>query len=193
MKFCSECGSEFPSLTADGRSAARRLVCGGCGTTQFRNPKLVACCIAEWQGQVLLCRRTIEPGVGLWTLPGGYVEASEPIQLAAARAAREGACATVDDLQLFRVYNLPKFNEVIVVFRGTLRDGHCAVGEETSEVTLIPKRDLPWDQLAFESTRAALHDYATRRWQPTYASPVEDLVWLQPPKPRTPAPLRRVR
>jgi len=192
MKFCSECGSELPSLTADGRSAARRLVCGGCGMTHFRNPKLVACCIAEWQGQVLLCRRTIEPGVGLWTLPGGYVEASEPIQLAAAREAREEACATVDDLQLFRVYNLPKFNEVIVVFRGTLRDGRCAVGEETSEVTLFPKRDLPWDQLAFESTRAALHDYATRRWQSTYASPVEDLVWLQPPKLRTPAPLRRV-
>ena len=193
MKFCSECGSQFLSTATEARGAAQRLVCGGCGTTHFRNPKLVASCIAEWQGQVLLCRRTIEPGAGLWTLPGGYVEASEPIQLAAAREAREEACATVDDLQLFRVYNLPKFNEVIVVFRGTLRDGRCAVGEESSEVTLFPKRDLPWDQLAFESTRAALHDYATRRWQSTYASPVEDLVWLQPPKLRPPAPLRRVR
>jgi ADP-ribose pyrophosphatase YjhB (NUDIX family) len=193
MKFCSECGDRFPATATEARGPAPRLVCGGCGTTHFRNPKLVACCIAEWQGQVLLCRRTIEPGAGLWTLPGGYVEASEPIQLAAARETREEACATVDDLQLFRVYNLPKYNEVIVVFRGTLRDGRCAVGEETSEVTLFPKRDLPWDQLAFESTRAALHDYATRRWQSTYASPVEDLVWLQPPEPRTATPLRRAR
>jgi ADP-ribose pyrophosphatase YjhB (NUDIX family) len=192
MKYCSECGSPFLSKASDGRGPAQRQVCGGCGTTHFRNPKLVACCIAEWQGQVLLCRRTIEPGVGLWTLPGGYVEASEPIQLAAAREAREEARATVDDLQLFRVYNLPKFNEVIVVFRGSLRDGRCEVGEESSEVMLFPKRDLPWDQLAFESTRAALHDYATRRWQSTYASPVEDLVWLQPPKLRPPT-LRRVR
>jgi len=193
MKFCSECGSAGLRAAHDARGLAQRITCGACGTTHFRNPKLVACCIAEWQGQVLLCRRGIEPGIGLWTLPGGYVEACEPIQAAAAREAREEARATVDDLCLFRVYNLPKFNEVIAVFRGTLRDGRCAVGEESSEVALFPKRDLPWDGLAFESARAALHDYATRRWQSTYASPVEDLVWLQPPPQRAPAPLRRVR
>lgn len=195
MKFCSECGQAVAPrpVASDARAIATRLTCAGCGTTHFSNPKLVAACIAEWQGQVLLCRRTIEPGLGLWTLPGGYVEASEPIQAAAAREAREEARATVDDLCLFRVYNLPKFNEMIAVFRGTLRDGRCAVGEETSEVALFPKRDLPWDELAFESTRAALHAYATRRWQPTYASPVEDLVWLQPPRSCAPAQLQRVR
>ena len=92
----------------------------------------------------------------------------------------------VDDLALYRVYNLPKFNEIVAVFRGTLREGRCAVGEETQEVALWNKRDLPWDALAFESSRAALHDFATQRWQPVYASPVQDLVWLQPsvPKPR---------
>jgi ADP-ribose pyrophosphatase YjhB (NUDIX family) len=193
MKFCSDCGSPSLSTTTDARGVAQRIRCGGCGATHYRNPKLVSCCIAEWQGQVLLCRRTIEPGIGLWSLPGGYVEASEPIQAAAAREAREEAGATVDDLCLFRVYNLPKFNEVIAVFRGTLRDGRCAVGEECSEVALFPKRELPWEQMAFESNRAALHDYATRRWQSTYASPVEDLVWLQPPGARAPAPLRTVR
>lgn len=191
MKFCSECGAPELASTGDGRGA-QRFDCRRCGTRHFRNPKLVACCIAEWNGQVLLCRRSIEPGKGLWSLPGGYVEASEPIQAAAAREAREEAHATVDDLCLFRVYNLPRFNEVIAVFRGQLRDGRCAVGDETSEVALFPKRDLPWEQLAFESSRAALHDYATRRWQATYASPVEDLVWLQPPKLRMPA-LRGVR
>jgi ADP-ribose pyrophosphatase YjhB (NUDIX family) len=193
MKFCSECGA---SIAASGRPSATppaRYRCSGCGVTHFRNPRIVACCIAEWQGQVLLCRRAIEPSFGLWTLPGGYVEASEPIQQAAAREALEEAMATVDELALFRVYNLPKYNEVITVFRGTLRDGRCAVGEETSEVALFPRRDLPWDTLAFESTRAALHDYATRRWQPVHASPVEDLTWLQPPPVatrRAPPPTR---
>ncbi len=52
----------------------------------------------------------------------------------------------------------------------------------------------PWDALAFESSRAALHDFATQRWQPVYASPVQDLVWLQPsvPKPRAAAAARPV-
>lgn len=174
MKFCSDCGAAL--------SAGPAFHCSDCGRTHFVNPRLVATCLAEWQGHVLLCRRAIEPALGLWSLPGGYVEASEPIQSAAERETREEACAVVDDLALFRVYNLPKYNEVIAVFRGTLREGRFAVGEETSEVRLFPKRDLPWEELAFASTRAALHDYATRRWQRTYASPVEDLVWLAPPR-----------
>lgn len=173
MKFCSNCGAELVTSIP--------LTCTACGITHYVNPRLVAVCLAEWQSQVLLCRRAIEPAIGLWALPGGYVERSEPIQAAAERETREEACATVDDLALYRVYNLPKFNEVIAVFRGTLREGRFAVGAETSEVRLFPKRDLPWDELAFASTRAALQDYATRRWQPTYASPVEDLVWLPVP------------
>lgn len=181
MKYCSECAGPLARSRSAPTSHATRFHCARCGANHFSNPRIVATCIAEWQGQVLLCRRSIEPAAGLWGLPGGYVEASEPIQLAAAREALEEAQATVDDLALFRVYNLPRFNEVIVVFRGTLRHGRCAAGDETSEVGLFARRDLPWDELAFESTRAALHEYATRRWQPIYASPVEDLIWLQPP------------
>jgi ADP-ribose pyrophosphatase YjhB (NUDIX family) len=189
MKFCSECGATGLVGRSDGPSLPQHLRCEACGTRHFRNPRVVAACLAEWNGQVLLCRRAIEPGIGLWALPGGYVEASEPLQVAAAREAREEAQAIVDDLYLFRVYNLPRFNEVVAVFRGTLRDGRCAAGDETQDVALFPKRDLPWDCLALESSRAALHAYATRRWQSTYASPVEDLVWLQPPQMR-PAALR---
>ena len=182
MKFCSECGSDKiePLRLAEGTGSHFR--CERCEHVHFVNPRLVACVLAEWQGQVLLTRRAIEPCHGLWALPGGYVEASEPVQSAAEREVREEALAIVDELALFRLYNLPKFNEVIAVFRGSLREGRFGIGAETSEARLFPKRDLPWDSLAFESTRAALHDYATRRWQPTYASPVEDLVWLQSPR-----------
>jgi ADP-ribose pyrophosphatase YjhB (NUDIX family) len=187
MKYCSDCGSAELAATDDGRGTVRRFDCRRCGARHACNPRLMACCIAECNGQVLLCRRAAEPGPGLWALPGAYVEACEPLQAAAARGARQEAGAVVDELALFRVYNLPKFNEVIAVFRGALRDGRFAAGGEARAAALFPKRDLPWDQLALESSRAALHDYATRRWQATYASPVEDLVWLQPPKLRMPA------
>jgi len=194
MKFCSDCGSIDLHAEMDAQGTTLRYRCGRCHATHYRNPRVVAACLAEWQGQVLLCRRGIEPGLGLWGLPGGYVEAGEPLQAAAARETLEEARAVVDDLALYRVYNLPKFNEIVAVFRGTLREGRCAVGEETQEVALWNKRDLPWDALAFESSRAALHDFATQRWQPVYASPVQDLVWLQPsvPKPRAAAAARPV-
>lgn len=179
MKFCSECGSG--TMRAErSNGISRRLVCEACGATHFSNPKLVVACVAEWQGSVLLCRRAIEPRLGLWALPGGYVEAGESIQSAAAREVREEANAVVDDIALYRIYNLPKFNEVVAVFRGQLREGRFSAGDETSEAQLFGKRTLPWDTIAFESTRAALNDFATQRWQPAYSPPVQDLVWLAP-------------
>ena len=194
MKFCSDCGSIDLHAELDAHGTTLRYRCGRCQTTHYRNPRLVAVCLAEWQGQVLLCRRGIDPGQGLWTLPGGYVEAGEPLQAAAARETLEEAHAVVDELALYRVYNLPKFNEVVTVFRGTLREGRFAAGEETLEASLWNKRDLPWDALAFEYSRAALHDFAMQRWQAVYASPVQDLVWLQPsvPKLRTGAVARSI-
>lgn len=180
MKFCSDCGSIDLRATLDAKGQALRYQCGRCGTTHWRNPRVVAVCLAEWHGQALLCKRAIEPGAGRWTLPGGYVEAGEALQVAAARETLEEARAVVDDLALFRVYNLPKFNEIIAVFRGTLREGRYAAGEECSDAALWSKRDLPWDALAFEYVRAALQDFAMQRWQPIYASPVQDLVWMPP-------------
>jgi ADP-ribose pyrophosphatase YjhB (NUDIX family) len=175
VKFCSECGS--PELRSESSAReAGRLDCAACGAVHYRSPTPVVACIAEWHGQVLLCRRDIEPCRGLWGLPGGYVEQSEPIQRAAEREMREEACAVVDDLALYRVYNLPRFNEVVFVFRGSLREGRFGVGDETLEAALFAKRDLPWKELAFESTRAALTDYASQRWQPAQAPAVADLA-----------------
>lgn len=190
MKFCSDCGSIDVHGAVDAHGQILRYQCRRCGATHYRSPRLVAVCVAEWHGQVLLCRRAIDPGVGLWTLPGGYVEAGEPLQAAAARETLEEARAIVDDLALYRVYNLPKFNEVVAVFRGTLREGRFAAGDETAEAALWSKRDLPWSALAFEYARAALQDFAMQRWQPVYATPVQDLLWLPP---CTPAAAQRAR
>jgi ADP-ribose pyrophosphatase YjhB (NUDIX family) len=179
MKYCNECGAVL--CPAAGPQILKSLRCERCGTTHAQRPTLIASCIAEWQGQVLLCRREHAPQAGLWNLPGGYVEAGEAVQAAAARETREEAQATVDDLALFRIYNLPRQNQVVAVFRGNLRDGRFAAGAESTAAALFPKRDLPWGEFAFEADRAALQDCATRRWQPAQTSPVEDLIWLQPP------------
>ena len=57
-----------------------RTVCGDCGTIHYQNPKIVVGCLPEWQGHVLLCKRAIEPRLGLWTLPAGFLENGETIE-----------------------------------------------------------------------------------------------------------------
>ena len=63
----------------------RHSVCAGCGFVDFRGPKLVAGCLIVSDGKVLLLRRGIEPQLGKWTFPGGYVDLGETPEQAALR------------------------------------------------------------------------------------------------------------
>ena len=54
-----------------------RLVCDSCGFIRYENPKIVVGSVATWEGRILLCRRSIEPQAGFWTLPAGFLELHE--------------------------------------------------------------------------------------------------------------------
>ena len=84
MKFCSECGAKV-AATFDSSDQKERLVCSGCGTVHYENPKILVVCAASWEGRLLFCRRAHEPGRGLWMLPGGFMENGETLQQAAVR------------------------------------------------------------------------------------------------------------
>jgi NADH pyrophosphatase NudC (nudix superfamily) len=76
MKFCPECGASDLTPIVPSTAHSVGWNCRACGQSHYHSPKLVAVCLAEWQGRVLLCRRATEPNIGQWTLPGGYVNAS---------------------------------------------------------------------------------------------------------------------
>ncbi|MEE4465682.1 NUDIX hydrolase, partial [Azotobacter chroococcum] len=94
MKFCSQCGGPLNWQIPSGDHRPR-FVCPACHTVHYQNPRIVAGCLPLWDGQVLLCRRAIEPRRGFWTLPGGFMENDETMQQAAARETLEEACARV--------------------------------------------------------------------------------------------------
>ena len=50
----------------------------------------------EHEGQLLLCRRAIEPCRGLWTVPAGFLEMGESTAAGAARETWEEANARVE-------------------------------------------------------------------------------------------------
>lgn len=133
-----------------------RFVCTSCGTIHYQNPKIVAGCLLVWQEKVLLCKRAIEPRHGYWTLPAGFMENRESILEGAAREAIEEANAYSDDLKLFGLFNLPRISQVYILYRGTLKDGATSAGEESLEVGLFKKEDIPWDDLAFPIVSAGL-------------------------------------
>ena len=158
MKFCSECGAEVELIIPDADNRHRH-VCIECNTIHYKNPKIVAGCIVEWDNQILLCKRAIEPQYGLWTLPAGFMENGESTHQAAIRETWEEARAPVKILDLYMVINLPHVDQVYMMYRSELQSRTYASGEESLEVELYSEKDIPWDLLAFPVIRETLRYY----------------------------------
>jgi len=167
MKFCSECANPVTQRVPAGDTRLR-YVCDHCGTVHYQNPNIVAGCLPIWNEQVLLCRRAIAPREGYWTLPAGFMENGETLEQAARRETEEEACARVQQLALYTVFDLPHINQVHVFFRAELADLDFAVGEESLEVRLFAFADIPWEELAFPTVGRTLEyflaDRAERRF-----------------------------
>jgi ADP-ribose pyrophosphatase YjhB (NUDIX family) len=158
INFCSHCGAEVEQKIPQGESLLR-AVCAVCQTIHYQNPKIVAGCIPEWEGKILLCRRAIEPRSGFWTFPAGFMELGESVEEAATRETLEEANATVIIHSLHGIFSLPHVSQVYVVYRATLQNLDFGPGEESLDVQLTSLEDIPWEHLAFPVIRESLFRY----------------------------------
>ena len=108
-----------------------RFVCTNCHMVHYKNPLLVLGCVPEWQNRILLCRRAIEPRLGFWTVPAGFMENGETMQEAAARECQEEAMARVEVGSLLAVVSVTRANQVHVMFRAKLLEPKFAPGPES--------------------------------------------------------------
>ena len=159
MNFCSNCGSAALALRVPPGDSLPRHVCESCGTIHYQNPKVVVGCLPEWQGQVLLCRRAIEPRYGLWTLPAGFLENNETLGAGAMRETLEEANARVTLGPLYALISLPQISQIYIMFRASLDDIAFGPGVESLEVRLFDEADVPWEALAFRTIARTLRRY----------------------------------
>jgi ADP-ribose pyrophosphatase YjhB (NUDIX family) len=156
------CGQRLSTAVPEGDSR-RRMVCFDCGFVHYLNPRPVAGTLpVRDDGRLLLLRRAIEPRLGAWVFPGGFMDVGETAEEAAIRETLEEACLQVANLRLSGVYTRPGPGVVVIVFEAEAL-GEAAVGEETSEVAWFHPHEIPWDEIAFDSTEAAIRDWAARR------------------------------
>lgn len=149
MKFCSACGKEVELRIPEG-DHQQRHVCASCGTIHYHNPKIIVGCIPEWQdGRILMCRRNIEPRLGKWTFPAGFLELHETSAQGAAREAQEESLAEVEITDLLSVINVPYVSQVYMIHRARLLKDVFGPTPESSEVRLMAEAEIPWDEIAF--------------------------------------------
>jgi ADP-ribose pyrophosphatase YjhB (NUDIX family) len=174
MNFCSQCGSPVSSRVPPGDDRPRHM-CDVCGTIFYSNPKIVAGCIPQWDEQLLLCRRAIEPRSGLWTLPAGFMENGESTAQAAARETLEEANARVEMGKLFAYLNIPALSQVYVIFLARLIDLNFSAGAESLEVRLFHEHEIPWEEIAFPSIERALRLYFQDRRSNCFGTHMADI------------------
>jgi ADP-ribose pyrophosphatase YjhB (NUDIX family) len=158
-RFCLVCGGSLVErfIASEGR---RRYQCEACEYIHYENPRVVAAVIIEHGGRLLLQQRAMEPRTGFWTFPGGFLEVGERPQDGAVREANEevGLDVTVRSLQ--GVYCRPEVGIVLVVYEGTSSTDEAVVADwESTAVRWYGIDEIPWPELAFVTTEAALRDW----------------------------------
>ncbi len=157
-KHCVRCGA---------RLEGHPPTCPACQHVHWLDPKVAACVIFRWEGDLFLMRRGIPPGFGLWTYPGGYVDRGETVEHAAVREVREEAGCGVRLDSLVGLYSYPGQTAILVVYGGTVTDGTPYALSESLEARTFPDDRIPWDDLAFPSTREALRDFLAAERDPS--------------------------
>ena len=157
-RFCPRCAGPLAPRTLKSNEP-KRLVCEKCSFIFYQDPKVVAGTICTLDGGLVLLRRGIEPAMGKWVFPGGYVDRGESTMEAAVRETREESHLEVVTRSLLGVYSYPKSPNVIIVYVAEVMGGTLTAGDESTEAGTFPASRIPWDELAFQSTVEALQDF----------------------------------
>lgn len=162
MRYCPNCGApiEFRIPEGDDR---KRSVCSATGEIFYDNPRNVVGCLIERDGAILMCRRAIEPRLGFWTLPAGFLELGETTPEGAARETFEEAGVTATDLRLFSMIDVTHIGQVHIFFTAGMQGERVDAGPESSEVAFIRPSELDWSQLAFPTIHRTLERYVADR------------------------------
>lgn len=163
-RFCQLCGHSLVERFLP-EERRMRLQCESCGFIHYLNPRVVAAIIVSHNGRVLLQQRAVEPRAGYWTFPGGFLEMGETPLAGAVRETEEEVGLRVEPSGLLGVYARPDVGIVLVVYVAESASGDARVADpESLQVRWFARNEIPWSELAFDTTEAALRDWVAGDW-----------------------------
>jgi ADP-ribose pyrophosphatase YjhB (NUDIX family) len=151
VKYCPICGSKLIIANRVGRD---RPVCPSCDWVFFPDPKVAVVVVIVRDGEVLLTRRVNTPQQGMWTFPGGFVDAGEDPVGAAERECLEetGLVVKVSGLvDVFSGQEHPRGADILIVYHGEISNGVIQPGDDADLADFFHMDKLP--PLAFQTTQ----------------------------------------
>lgn len=175
LNHCQVCGGTLHQSIPDGDQMPR-MVCRQCGHVHYVNPKVVTGCIPQWNGKIMLCKRGIEPRLGHWTLPAGFLELGESCIQGAARETWEEARSRVDIGPLFSFINVLYIGQIHLFYLAQMRSSDFETTPESTEIMLVDEDEVPWDDLAFATVRFTLKRFFEDRRRGQFQFHTEDFT-----------------
>ncbi len=148
--FCHFCGARLSEKQLHGTI---RLFCENCNEAIYENPVPATCLVVvDNKERILLVKRSVEPKIGFWCLPGGFIELGESPGQAALRELKEetGLSGKIELLFGVTINSSPRYHSVLMV--GYLIKNYTGIlesGDDASDAAYFNYKDLP--EIAFES------------------------------------------
>ena len=180
MRYCSKCGSEKLEFKIPVDDTLKRYCCSLCDTIFYTNPNLIVGTLCIKDGQILLCKRNIEPRFGLWTLPAGFMENSETLQDGALRETKEETQASPKIISPYTMFSLTHISQVHLFYLTELGDEVFGPTTESSDVRLFDEPDIPWNEIAFPTVTKTLKYYFKDRKKGHFPFREEGIKLLTP-------------
>jgi len=154
IRYCHRCGL---TTALEHREGRLRPVCTSCGAVFFVDPKVVAGVIVSLDGKLVMIQRELEPGMGKWTFPAGFVDRGEAVHDAAVREMKEETGLDVELTQLIGVYSRTGDTNILVVYEGRVVGGELEAGDEAQNAGAFDLDRLP--PLAFQRDVAIIDEW----------------------------------
>jgi ADP-ribose pyrophosphatase YjhB (NUDIX family) len=163
LNFCSRCGAPLAFGEVDGEDR-HRLACAACGHIAYVNPRLVVTALPITEaGELVLLRRGLEPGLGSWAQPGGFLEVDETVAEAAIRETFEETGLIVEPGEVVGLYTRLEAAVVVIAYEARVVGGAARTSREALEIRAFEPAAIPWSGIAFKTTYYALADWLARR------------------------------
>ncbi|MGC8780779.1 MAG: NUDIX domain-containing protein [Anaerolineae bacterium] len=159
--YCPRCAAPLADDFLFGRM---RRHCRYCGFIQFQDPKVAVAGLISDGKRVLLVRRAAVPRIGFWALPAGYMDADEWPEEAVVREIAEETGIAVAVVGLHSIAALGGWEErrgILLIYRARPVGGTLTARDDVNEARWFAAHEIPWDELAFESTAQVLREWTT--------------------------------
>ena len=145
--FCQRCANPLSRKPIDGK---QRPYCPACGFILFLDPKVAVAILAMQDDRLIMVKRGVEPHLGEWAFPSGFVDRGEIVETAARREMKEETGLDIALTALIGVYSQQDSPVILIVYAaritgGSLTPGHDAQDARPFPLTALPPLPFPHD------------------------------------------------